>query len=159
MMEQIFETATRSLYPKLALFEALTEFKADHQRRPPNKAHEAQRNFLDSFAYLCDVERGGKTVTAGALQSLPLGNFLWLAANEGIQNPVKVYAENMLEALQGITPENSHDIQEGIFYRAVSFCSPRLKSYQTEMQNLATKCRIKLRDELPNDAGKMALSP
>jgi hypothetical protein len=34
-MELIFENATKSLYPKLALFAALAEFKDVHQRRPP----------------------------------------------------------------------------------------------------------------------------
>jgi beta-galactosidase GanA len=110
---------------------------------------------MDSFAYLCDVERGGKTVTAVGLQRVLLGNFLWLAANEGIRPDIKAYAEYMLERLISITPENENEVQQHIFYRAVSVCSPRLECYQSEVKKLATSCRKKLRTELPNEAGKV----
>ena len=69
--DQIFRSATRNMYPKLALLEALAGFKDSYKRRgrSDDVICEARRDFLDSFAYLCDVEKGGATVTAAALQS------------------------------------------------------------------------------------------
>ncbi|OHE92935.1 hypothetical protein CORC01_11802 [Colletotrichum orchidophilum] len=108
-LEQVFENTAVKLYPRLALFEALAQFKSRQERRNPSGDDivEARRNFLDSFAYLCDVQKGGATVTAAGLQKLTHGNFLWLAANEGVRNDIKTYAEAILFHLKLSEPPPS----------------------------------------------------
>lgn len=70
LREQIQRDETKKLYPRLVLFGALAIFKDKHKPRQQSEdpIYETRRNFLDSFAYLCDVQKGGSTVTAVALQ-------------------------------------------------------------------------------------------
>lgn len=137
--ERIFHSAAKKLYPRLALFEALARFKDEHEPREPSSDSicEARRAFLDSFAYLCDIEKGGKTVTAAALQKLPHSNFLWLAANEGIRGDVKIYAENILQKLMDVKSSNQRAIQDDIFQLVVEKCKFRIEYYKVEMQKYA----------------------
>lgn len=102
--EQIIPDIVTRLYPWLALFEALAKFKDGPQRRADSNDEicEARRDFLDLFAYLCDAQKGGASVTAAALQRLPLSNILCLAANEGIHRELKIYAENILRQLKEV---------------------------------------------------------
>lgn len=164
-MDQILENGRETLYPRLLLYQKLAEFKGEHERRRPSseaisQASEAQRDFLDKFANLCDIERGGKTVTAAALQKLERSNILWLAANEGVREPVKKYAEDILDKLIRITtnPETENELRDEIFQMGVEKCAPRLRSYNKDLRTYARNCRMKLRKELPDDSGKTPLS-
>jgi hypothetical protein len=89
------------------LFHALAKFKDRQKSRheSTDTICEARRNFLDSFAYLCDVEKGGKTVTATALQSLVESDFLWLAANERIRDDILGYAMAILQISKSVSLE------------------------------------------------------
>ncbi|KID81651.1 hypothetical protein MGU_11004 [Metarhizium guizhouense ARSEF 977] len=109
------------------------------------------QSLLDSFAYLCDVQKGGATVTAAGLQKLPESNILWLAANEGVRNDIKIYAENILLKLKNLNPNSEQDAQDEIFHLAVERCSPRIIVYQDEMKRLARNCRMQLKREMQND--------
>ncbi|KAI5457398.1 hypothetical protein BGZ63DRAFT_417121 [Mariannaea sp. PMI_226] len=155
-MEQIWKTMEEVLYPRLALFEALAHYKGEHERRRPasnvsDEACEIRRDFLDSFAYLCDIRTGGSTVTAAALQELPHSNFLWLAANEGIQDRVHAFAEFVLERLKKMNSETEPMVREEIFQEAVQISSDRLGFYRNELQTYARNCRMDLRRKLPDD--------
>jgi hypothetical protein len=114
-------------------------FKDGHQRRERTSDDicEARREFQDSFAYLCDVEKGGPTVTATGLQKLPHSNILWLAANEGIRRDVKNYAENILQKLKGVESGTQEAVQDDIFRLAVEKCNSRIEYYKVEMQETA----------------------
>lgn len=75
-----FQTEAKNMYPKLALLEALASF-TDHYKKRESSGDivcETRRDTLDAFAYLCDVEKAGPTVTATALQKLVYSNILWL---------------------------------------------------------------------------------
>ncbi|KAK9443924.1 hypothetical protein VB005_02449 [Metarhizium brunneum] len=154
LWEQTFATLSKELYPRLALFEALARFKSRSERRTPSSDEvvETRRAFLDSFAYLCDVQKGGATVTAAGLQKLPESNILWLAANEGVRNDIKIYAENILLKLKNLNPDCEQDAQDEIFRLAVERCSLRIIVYQDEMKRLARNCRMQLKRETQNDA-------
>lgn len=157
-LEQLFATATKELYPRLALFEALAEFKNDRERRIPtgDDIVEARRNFLDSFAYLCDVEKGGGTVTAVGLQKLTYGNILWLAANEGVRDDVKIYARVILSDLKSVDRSNERTVQETIFHLAVKNCDSRISIYKEEVRRYARNCRMQLRSEAKSEAGEIS---
>lgn len=145
----------KELYPRLVLFEALAQFKSQHERRPPScdRVTEARRKFLDSFAYICDVEKGGPTVTAAAIQELPMSNILWLAANEGIRKDIKVYAEKILSLLESsLVAKYETAIQEA-FQTVVDKCHSRITFYREETQKHATICRMQLRKKEQTEMG------
>jgi hypothetical protein len=157
-LDQMLQSATRNMYPKLALLEALASFKDGYKQRGRSSDDicEARRDFLDSFAYLCDVEKGGTTVTATALQKLLHSNILWLAANEGIRRDVKTYADSILQKLRGVESGNQVQVQDDILRLAVQNCSVRIKYYKSIMQKYARNCRMQLRQEL-GDIGAIRL--
>jgi hypothetical protein len=155
LLEQIEKDKTTKLYPRLALFEALAVFKDKRRPReiPPSLICEQRREFLDSFAYLCDVKKGGKTVTATALQALPNSDFLWIAANEGIHDDVWEYATNILQLLKTVTSANEGDVKHMVFELAVAKCRPRIQYYKDEVQKYARICRMALRRRIRDDVG------
>lgn len=158
-MEQIQEVESKKLYPRLALPEALSGFKDKHKPRQRSEEPEceARRNFLDSFAYLCDVQKGGNTVTATALQRLPYSDILWLAGNEGIRDDIRAYATKILVNLRTATLENKSVLQDTIFGLAVEKCKPRIQFYRENVQKYATNCRMSLRNREKDDIGMMRL--
>jgi hypothetical protein len=161
-LERVFHSASKDLYPRLVLFEALAGFKDGHQRREPSSDDicEARREYQDSFAYLCDVEKGGATVTATGLQKLLHSNILWLAANEGVREDVKTYAENILRKLKGVESGTKEAVQDDIFRLAVKKCNSRVEYYKVEMQKYARNCRMQLRQEMryeTHDTGAVRL--
>lgn len=159
LLEKIQEVEAKKLYPRLALLKALSGFKDKHKprQRSEDLKCEARRNFLDSFAYLCDVQKGGNTVTATALQQRPYSDFLWLAANEGIRDDIRVYATNILVHLRTATLGNQSIIQDTIFRLAVEKCKPRIQFYRENVQKYATNCRMSLRHREKDDTGMMML--
>lgn len=146
---------SKDLYPRLALSEALAQFKSRHERRAAcgDDVAQASRAFLDSFAYFCDVQKGDATVTAAGLQSLPHNNILWLAANEGIRNDDNIYAESILSKLKDLDADPKQIGEDDILRLAVEKCSSRITTYWEEMQSHALSCRMQLRIETRNDTG------
>jgi hypothetical protein len=136
--------------------------RVENERQTPSRDEvvETRRAFLDSFAYLCDVQKGGATVTAAGLQKLPESNILWFAANEGVRNDIKVYAENIPLKLRNLNlnPNSDQAAQNEIFHLAVERCSPRIIVYQNEMKRLARNCRMQLNRETQNEAGKLFMT-
>jgi hypothetical protein len=152
---QLRKDKETKLYPRLALFEALSVFKDKQEARKDSKdpVCETRRDFLDSFAYLCDIQKGGKTVTAAALQKLPMSNFLWLAANEGVSDGTYRYARDVLERSKSATLENHSIVKADVFKLAVEQCGQRIQYYKGEVQTLAKNCRMALRSREKDDLG------
>ena len=157
--EAIFHNAAKKLYPRLALFETLAKFKDGHRpcEQSGEDIREACRDFLDSFAYLCDIEKGGAYVTAAGLQKLPHSNFLWLAANEGVARDVKIYAENILRKLKEVQPETQKAVQNDVFQLAVTKCNLRIVFYKSQIQKHARNCRMQLKQAVRDDTGAASL--
>jgi hypothetical protein len=155
LFKQIREDESKKLYPRLVLFEALAVFKDKPRprQRSDDTICEARRDFLDSFAYLCDVEKGGKTVTATALQSRLISDCLWLAANEGVRDDVLSYAMDVLQILNTVTPENKSALKDRVFTIAVGKCRPRIQYYKDQVRRHATSCRMALKFREKNDVG------
>jgi hypothetical protein len=146
-LEQIFQNASQEFYPRLVLFKELVGFKDMNKRRDrsTDKLLEGRREFLCSFSYLCDVEKGGATVTAAGLQALPKSNILWLAANEGIRVDVESYANKILSKLRGVGFRDPKAIADDIFQLAVDNCQSRITYYKGELHKYAVRCRMELR--------------
>ncbi|KAJ0116311.1 hypothetical protein J7T55_007288 [Diaporthe amygdali] len=153
LSEQIFANAAKELYPRLVLYEALAQFKDDSERRHPSgdDVVEARRKFLDSFAYLCDVQKGGATVTAVGLQKLPHSNILWLAANEGIRDEIKTYAKAIRSHLMRVDSSTEETIEDAVFRLAVMMCDSRISTYNEEVRNIKKRSK-----DLRDDFGKLA---
>ena len=92
------------------------------------------------MAYLCDAEKGGRTVTANALQENSSENVLWLAANEGISDGILTYVESLVKQLKEITADNRKSIEKKVFGAAVECASQRISFYQLRLVNYAEKC-------------------
>lgn len=78
-------------YEVVVVLKAFDTTRGDHIRRPErfsadedHTSQELRRSFIDSIAYVCDSEKGGKTATAAFLQQTPQGVLIWLAANQGL---------------------------------------------------------------------------
>ena len=132
---------------KLLLLNVLAEFNGSHIERQAEKEtsdtseRELRRDFLDKISYLCDTEKGGRTVTAGALQSLLHDNVLWLAANEGVSEGTRYFVEWILRNLAKLTHEDKDMTVELIFGEAVGRAHQRISFYQSKLVRFATVCR------------------
>lgn len=155
MISQLRRYESTRLYPQLTLFQALATFKDKHRERqdPDDPVCVARRDFLDSFAYLCDTRKGGSTVTAATLQKLIGSDFLWLAANEGISDEVFSYANWLIKLLQSVTTGNCTEVQEKIFSKAIAKSRERIRFYKDNVQPLARNCRMRLRNEERGEIG------
>jgi hypothetical protein len=154
-LERLRQEEAEKLYPRLVPYAALASFKDKSQQRKESgdPQCEARRNFLDSFAYLCDTRKGGPTVTAAALQKLPLSNFLWLAANEGISDDVLRYAKDVLAKLKTATMENQSELKDHIFQLVVEKCTARIQFYKNQVLRFALNCRMQLRHKKSDENG------
>ncbi|KAI1334505.1 hypothetical protein F5Y15DRAFT_287442 [Xylariaceae sp. FL0016] len=151
-MTSFLDEAGKTFYPRLLLYATLAGYKSTSEPRQPSSddSSEIRRKFLDSFAYLCDYKKGGATVTAAALQKLPCGNILWLAANEGIDIVTKNYAKHLLRLIQNVQEGTKNATIDVVIRSVVDGCAPRLSFYGDKAKRSATICRMKLRRELPN---------
>jgi hypothetical protein len=155
LLNRIQRDEATKLYPRLVLFKALATFKdkSKQRQRSEDPLCEARRNFLDSFAYLCDARKGGATVTATALQQLQISDFLWLAANKGISDNILEYAKGILSCLKTVTLKNQSELRDSIFGLAVEKCMPRIKFYKNQVRVKARNCRMQLRSKESDDNG------
>lgn len=147
LLKRLHMAESEKLYPRLALFEVLSGFKDKPKSREQTTDTfcNSRRDFLDSFAYLCDIKKGGGTVTASALQQSSTKVFLWLAANEGIRDDVLRYANKMLDNIRQITTENQGATTDTIFFDALEMCRPRINVYKTQVRKYARICRMRLK--------------
>jgi hypothetical protein len=155
-LNEIARDTAERMYPRIALFEALSGSKERPKSRRPsgNPDTERRRDFLNAFAYICDVEKGGKTVTATGLQQLRRSNILLLAANEGVRPEVFAYAIQILKTLKSIAPSllgQQQYVWRKIYQLVVEQCQPRIQFYKVKVKWYATICRMKLVNRDRND--------
>jgi hypothetical protein len=136
-----------ALFERILLLNVLVDFSGPHVDRGSVKdtvassEQEFRRDFLDKIVYLCDIEKGGPTVTGSALQELQRCNVLWLAANEGISDNVMKFIDRVLVQLKNLTPDNRKAVENGIFGEAVRCAVHRISFYQLQLVKFATICR------------------
>ncbi|KAF2668692.1 hypothetical protein BT63DRAFT_440800 [Microthyrium microscopicum] len=105
-----------------------------HKERPKKHVvEEARRDMLDSIAYLCDIRKGGATVTATALQRDNEDTILWLAANEGIRSEVKKFTEKLLEMAREVKMENVAEVETKLLSIALEIAVERVNFYQLRL--------------------------
>jgi hypothetical protein len=155
LLAQIQSDESSKLYPRLALFEGLSDCKDKPVLRDQttDTTCNLRRDFLDSFAYLCDFRKGGSTVTASALEETSGKVYLWLAANEGISPAVLMYAKRLLRNLKRVTSENWSTKEHKILKLAIEKSEPRLVFYRSEVKKYTARCSKALRHRVQSDTG------
>lgn len=156
---QLYEEVDKELYPKLILLKTLAPFKDGPSGRDASDdaTSEHRRNFLDAFAYLCDIKKGGLTVTAAALQKVNNNVVLWLAANEQIRPDLLDFAKDVLERLKSTDGTNRKEIEEEILQLVVSKGTRRIKFYRAKMASYSNVCCNLLGSESDADLGEYLL--
>lgn len=138
-----------SFYLKLLLLSVVTPYTGTHTEREDasNSPTKLRQEFLDKFAYLCDVEKGGATVTAAAIrktQKQVSSNELWLAANEGIRPEVHDFAKRTLALLKTTSEINRALVEEVILRDAIETGIKRIEFYCKMMIAFEKICRNKV---------------
>lgn len=156
LKQQIHKLEVEELYPRLVLLKALSKFKNKPQerQRTGDDLCEKRRDFLDAFAYLCDVEKGGSTVTATALEEGPNIYTLWLAANDGIRDGIWSHADTMVKQIRSVTHDTQEACKNILFDMVVQVTARRIQYYKDKVQHLAKGCRMSLRNGERHEAGK-----
>jgi hypothetical protein len=130
-----------------------------HKERPKkHAAEEARRDMLDSIAYLCDIRKGGSTVTAVALQQEKRNKaILWLAANEGVTLEVKKLVGQLLEHARKVKLGDIEEIETNMLAICLDMATNRINFYQARLMENLRKCQKQLNGRciLSYKAGKV----
>lgn len=99
---------------------------------------ELLRRFYDGVAYLCDVKKGGETVTAAALANNVV---LYLATNTKLPREVQNFIKwvVMIELRSGNT-KSRRDVADSILQAAVERAAHRMEFYSREMKKFWAIC-------------------
>lgn len=140
----------------LLLLRAICPLDVHHVERCPASEEYVNelRDFLDSFSYLCDIRKGGGTVTAAAIRTWRAKNIniLWLAANEGVGKDVKSHAEWMVAKLKTANESNGPDIENSVFTASVKLAKHRIQYYKSELFRWLNICLQVIEQEPVTDS-------
>lgn len=106
-----------------------------------------RREFIDQLAYACDYAKGGDTVTAIALESLPAKSVFWIATNKDKKAHMKPFLVELLLALQRVCnegPEYAESSRKRILKHIVQFNEQRLKNYCQILKTPLKLCLARL---------------
>jgi hypothetical protein len=79
-----------------------------------------RRSFVDTIAIICDSYKGGDTVMAAALQSIPSSTVIWLAANEKPQARTAHYLQSIIGTLMKATPDTKVRVADEILIASLN---------------------------------------
>ena len=140
------------IYQRLLLLHFLGPFHGKYSERQFKETNskysvvELRRSFLESISYLCDIEKGGATVTSAALQKLLYSNILWLGANEGIRPNIERFVQSVLDRVKDINHENRETVEKSILHDAVKLAHQRMEFYRIKMVKFSKECRALLKE-------------
>ena len=109
-----------------------------------------RRNLVDDIAYICSNEKGSKCVTAVAIQKIPQGIVVWLAANKKIGRKVNQFLDSVLSDIQQISTPSDKDsrrkegerLKEGLASKIVDFNTPRIGVYYRQVARILRSWKI-----------------
>jgi len=128
----------RRFFGAVILLHALDPVRGDRRSRPKVADPDELASdllldkFLDSVAYACDRKKGGKTVTAAALQKHPEGPILLLGSNSPIEPETIEKLREILDRLKAFKfgQESEKLLEEDIVRKLTYLGAERLKVYQ-----------------------------
>lgn len=154
-------------YEPLVLLYVLDRTQGDHlscsgseSSLEESSIQQLRRKFLIALSYLCDFEKGGDTVTAVFVTSVPLTYYV--ASNRTPGEPVIGFLSSVLNQLAAIYHQSSERrklSQREILKEAVNFSKRRLKAYWNLLQASFDRCCNVLGDKtMDNSKCNMCLS-
>ncbi|OKL61709.1 hypothetical protein UA08_02335 [Talaromyces atroroseus] len=106
---------------------------------------ELLQGYLIGVSYLCDIEKGGNTVTAAALSN---DLELYLAANNDLHPKIQSFISRVvLEELRTDSVESRHKVAERILREAVQRAGKRMEFYFRKLKDIWGKCRVSVEDQ------------
>ncbi|KAF5541148.1 hypothetical protein FNAPI_10322 [Fusarium napiforme] len=137
------------LFEFLALFHILKRANGPHTiPQPPTDLQGARRRFLSSLCFLCDYQKGGKTTTSMALESLDHGVVVfWIASNGSPNDGVIAFLSTVLETLRR-EPTSTEAERETIIATLtasyIQFATPRLRKERGILNRSTRFCKAYL---------------
>ncbi|KAM0800304.1 hypothetical protein BDR22DRAFT_852548 [Usnea florida] len=146
----------RRFYEPLLLLSALGQMRGERTKAEivtdtldPN-IQTLRRNFVDGIAYICSYEKTPKRVTAVAIQKIPQGIVVWLAANKKVGGKVKQFLDSVLSDIQQISTPSDKDkrrkegerLTEGLASKIVDFNTPRIGVYYRQVAQILKSWKI-----------------
>ena len=110
---------------------------------------ELRRNFLNQLAYVCDHTKGGRFVTAIALERQPSAVTFWVTSNSTISESTLSFLQGILEALRSLaipqTEQSKSTIEVDLLRSCIEFNRKRIEAYRKLMQKPLQMCLEYLR--------------
>ncbi|KAF5634671.1 hypothetical protein F52700_5864 [Fusarium sp. NRRL 52700] len=136
------------LFEFLALFHILKRVNGPHTiPRPPTDLQGIRRRFLSNLCFFCDYQKGGKTTTSIALESLANGVVFWIASNVSPNDRVITFLSTVLETLRS-EPNSTEAERETLIAtltaRYIQFATPRLRKERGMLNRSTRFCRAYL---------------
>ncbi|KAF5660341.1 hypothetical protein FCIRC_12143 [Fusarium circinatum] len=136
------------LFEFLALFHILKRANGPHTiPRPPTDLQGLRRRFLSSLCFFCDYQKGGKTTTSIALESLENGVVFWIASNVSPNDRVIEFLSIVLESLR-IEPSSTETERETLIAtltaRYIAFAGPRFRKERGILNRSTRSCEAYL---------------
>ncbi|KAI9813828.1 MAG: hypothetical protein M1827_003618 [Pycnora praestabilis] len=142
----------RRFYEPLLLLRILDPVRGQHIPRQDYEIasgnQELRKDYTNAIAYICDRKTGGDTVTAVALQKLPSGVVIWIAANKNIQSGTIDYLRDVLKDVDQVTSDTKVLVECRVFSKIIQFNKERLDTYIRFLSGYLPKCLIALHLEL-----------
>jgi hypothetical protein len=133
----------RVFYERLSLWKAICQ----NGCQPFMPTRTSWQRCLDSLAFLCDTQTGGKTVSALTVQDGPLGLHYWIACN-GEPSSAETILTWLLSVLRsGSTSTDRSLLQKQILSEIVANCSERIQDYHRRLQIMIGMARRGALDE------------
>lgn len=115
--------------------------KAGHDHIPDSVAtgsHRRLRSFLNSLAYICAWEKKPGYVTSVAIEKLPEAVVAWMAANNGIEDGVVRFAQQILDRVYEASQaygerhvDRLETVKNEVLSTIIHSNHPRIRAYQT----------------------------
>lgn len=136
-------------YEPLVLLKLLGQTRGD-QKKPPHNGDDDQfrrRRLLETLAYICDVDKGGSTCTAVAIEETDHKYVFWFAVNSRSEIPRAVlgFALGYLsDMLAGLHPDDGVLLEQ-----CVTYASLRIKKEVKGLRSAIKGCLERLESSKP----------
>lgn len=147
-------------YPKWNFFKALGDFHEAKERADDletfqdnddtNDRELLLQGYCNGVAYLCDVEKGGNTVTATALD---IKSTLYIATNTELPSIVRSFITWVLtkELTEPAVSSRREEVIRKILENAIERAGSRIEFYFRELKKAWGRCRESLEDQFRGD--------
>jgi hypothetical protein len=115
------------------------DLSLDAEKSPEHGFHD----FVNKLAQLCDIERGGKTVTALAVLQYPDHIQYRFTSNNrepGELNRTQKFITTILNALDRAEKRNAQGITSNILRTSLCFTRPRVEGYVKALKDEVARC-------------------